>query len=393
MSESSATSSSQSSVQETHVSNERRYWRRQDGPISWWPWGLLPLIGLVLLYLWGAFITAPNIEEQVQDTVVSNLADKGFAGAGVAAAGQMVAVDVALPADEVAHARAVARSTRCDTWVGRLICPTDVDLEAQAIAQEVGTESAPIPAAQPVVPARPHDFRVVVDSNNARLMGEVPDEIARQRLVEAARARFDRVTDELVVTGEAATSQWPLAADRAVLVTSSFERGSASWQNAIFNAQGLVLAETKARVRTQFNNTTGAPALGALSLEVAKTSATCNEEFAAALSTSTINFTTGSATIDASSQSLLEALAQTANQCAGALLIEGHTDSVGNEDSNMALSQERATAVQNALSELGVANARLSAAGYGESQPIASNDDAAGRAQNRRIVIQIATAN
>jgi len=195
------------------------------------------------------------------------------------------------------------------------------------------------------------------------------------------------------VTGEAATSQWPLAADRAVLVTSSFERGSASWQNAIFNAQGLVLAETEARVRTQFNNTTGAPALGALSLEVAKTSATCNEEFAAALSTSTINFTTGSATIDASSQSLLEALAQTANQCAGALLIEGHTDSAGNEDSNMALSQERATAVQNALSELGVANARLSAAGYGESQPIASNDDAAGRAQNRRIVIQIATAN
>ncbi len=393
MSESSATSSSNSSVEDARVSTQRRYWRRKDGPISWWPWGLLPLIGLALLYLWGAFVTAPNIEEQVQDNVVSNLADHGFAGAGVAAAGQMVDVDLDMSGNEAAYADAVARSTRCATWVGRLICPTDVDLETRTVAAVKPVERAPAVAPQPAAKGRPHDFSVLVDSNRARLVGEVPDEIARQRLVEAARARFDQVDDELRVTGEMATSQWPLAADRAVLVTSSFARGSANWQNASFSAQGLVLADNEAQVRNQFNAPAAAPTLGALSLEVAKTSATCNEEFAAALSTSTINFETGSATIDASSQNLLEALAQIANQCAGEIRIEGHTDSVGSETSNMTLSQERAAAVQIALSELGVANTRLSAIGYGESQPIATNINAAGRAQNRRIVIQIATAN
>jgi len=378
------------SSQETRVSSERRYWRRNEGPVDWWPWGLLPLIGLPLLYLWGAFVTAPNIEEQVEETVASNLAAKGFAGAGVVAAGQTVNVDAALPANEVAHAQAVARSTRCSTWVGRLICPTDVDLDARTIAEVV---PEPAPVVEPVVQARPHDFRLLVDGRDARLVGEVPNEDARASLVEQARGQFDQVQDELRVTGETATDQWPLAAGRAVLVTSGFERGYASWEGASFSAQGLVLAENEALVRSQFNAATDSPRLGALSLEIAKTSDTCNEEFAAALSASTINFTTGSAAIDASSQSLLADLAQTANQCAGSLRIEGHTDNVGKNESNMTLSQERATAVQVALAELGVASARLSAVGFGESQPIASNESAAGRAQNRRIVIQIATEN
>ena len=73
------------------------------------------------------------------------------------------------------------------------------------------------------------------------------------------------------------------------------------------------------------------------------------------------------------------------------MLIEGHTDSVGSEESNLNLSQERAAAVQVALNRLGVANGRLNAVGYGESQPIADNGTRAGQAQNRRIVIQIAT--
>lgn len=67
--------------------------------------------------------------------------------------------------------------------------------------------------------------------------------------------------------------------------------------------------------------------------------------------------------------------------------IEGHTDSRGQNDYNQALSQRRVNAVKEILvNEFGVAPNRISAIGYGESQPRASNDIAAGRRLNRRVI-------
>lgn len=67
------------------------------------------------------------------------------------------------------------------------------------------------------------------------------------------------------------------------------------------------------------------------------------------------------------------------------LTIEGHTDSVGEEGYNQELSQRRASAVRTALLERGVATEQIIATGKGESFPIASNDNAGGRQQNRRV--------
>ncbi|GAB3375826.1 OmpA family protein [Spongiibacter taiwanensis] len=68
-------------------------------------------------------------------------------------------------------------------------------------------------------------------------------------------------------------------------------------------------------------------------------------------------------------------------------VIEGHADSTGGEGYNQGLSQRRADAVRNALiNDFGIAPNRLSAVGYGESRPIASNATAEGRAKNRRVV-------
>jgi len=65
--------------------------------------------------------------------------------------------------------------------------------------------------------------------------------------------------------------------------------------------------------------------------------------------------------------------------------IEGHTDSVGNDDLNFELSQQRAQSVLNYLSSNGIQTERLNAIGFGESKPIAANNTKEGRAQNRRI--------
>ena len=67
------------------------------------------------------------------------------------------------------------------------------------------------------------------------------------------------------------------------------------------------------------------------------------------------------------------------------LEVEGHTDSTGSEEFNQTLSEQRANAVREFLIQQGVNQASVTARGFGESQPVASNETAAGRQQNRRV--------
>ena len=74
------------------------------------------------------------------------------------------------------------------------------------------------------------------------------------------------------------------------------------------------------------------------------------------------------------------------------ILIEGHTDSTGSADFNQALSERRAEAVANALIDRGVPADALRTKGRGEDYPVASNQTAAGRQQNRRVEIVFSDA-
>lgn len=65
--------------------------------------------------------------------------------------------------------------------------------------------------------------------------------------------------------------------------------------------------------------------------------------------------------------------------------VAGYTDNVGDKAANLKLSEERATSVANWLAAHGVSRSRLSVKGYGESNPVADNDTAEGRAKNRRV--------
>ncbi|RNC69190.1 MAG: OmpA family protein [Desulfuromonadales bacterium] len=71
------------------------------------------------------------------------------------------------------------------------------------------------------------------------------------------------------------------------------------------------------------------------------------------------------------------------------ILIAGHTDSTGSETYNQKLSEQRAVAVKTALSARGVAPARMTTVGFGESKPVADNTTDAGRVLNRRVEITI----
>ena len=72
-----------------------------------------------------------------------------------------------------------------------------------------------------------------------------------------------------------------------------------------------------------------------------------------------------------------------------AINVDGYTDSTGSFEYNQSLSERRSMSVSNYLSQVGVDRLRISSRGFGERNPIASNDSAAGRAANRRVEIWI----
>lgn len=101
-------------------------------------------------------------------------------------------------------------------------------------------------------------------------------------------------------------------------------------------------------------------------------------------------FASGRAELSAEGRELLARLAGVATTCpAAAIEVAGHTDASGSELLNQRLSQERAQAAVDYLVTLGIAAQRLRAVGYGESQPVADNASADGRARNRRIEITV----
>jgi outer membrane protein OmpA-like peptidoglycan-associated protein len=101
-------------------------------------------------------------------------------------------------------------------------------------------------------------------------------------------------------------------------------------------------------------------------------------------------FDTGKTTLKKESYAALDELVE-AMKIKPRLVIEiaGHTDNVGSDESNMTLSAGRAEAVRDYLIGHGISGNRVTAKGYGETQPVADNDTESGRQENRRTEVRI----
>jgi len=103
-----------------------------------------------------------------------------------------------------------------------------------------------------------------------------------------------------------------------------------------------------------------------------------------------VHFDFDKAVIRADDRPVLDEAIATLKQEGGvAVIAEGHTDSVGTEAYNLGLSKRRAAAVRDYLVAGGIAADRIQSEGFGESKPVASNDTADGRAQNRRVELRV----
>jgi outer membrane protein OmpA-like peptidoglycan-associated protein len=256
----------------------RRFVRARPPAASFVPGGLLPVLGLLLLLIYGASCFARgSVQGAVRQQVQTALEEQDLGWASVEVSGQNVVVGGTPPtAADGDRALLVAERTRCPTWLGARDCTIDV--------REAFT--AP-PAPVPPAPA-------------------------------------------------------------------------------------------------------SAPAATPTPVEESEIDA-CNEDFAAILARSSLEFETGRAALRPSSGPLLAEIAAVADRCPGGLLVEGHTDDRGADELNLELSYARAEAVVEALAGAGVARSRMAAQGFGETRPVAANDTADGRARNRRIEIRVVT--
>ncbi|MGC8774301.1 MAG: OmpA family protein [Chlorobaculum sp.] len=101
-------------------------------------------------------------------------------------------------------------------------------------------------------------------------------------------------------------------------------------------------------------------------------------------------FSTDSATLNANSRYNIEKLARILNRYNDTnVVVEGHTDNTGTEASNQILSERRAESVSTLLRTYGVSGRRLTAIGYGETRPVATNETETGRRLNRRVEVLI----
>ena len=101
-----------------------------------------------------------------------------------------------------------------------------------------------------------------------------------------------------------------------------------------------------------------------------------------------IEFETNSATVKPSSYKLLDEIFESAVVAEGLKLgIYGHTDNSGSDDVNIPLSEKRANAVRDYLTQKGLKEGRIETKGYGSTKPIADNTTAMGKSKNRRVEI------
>ena len=250
--------------------------------------------------------------------------------------------------------------------------------------------SSPVVPA-PAVPAKAvaGDLKLIYQGGKVVLTGVVPDQAMHDRLLQSAATTYgaDHVIDRLRI--DAGATAWSCASKQDALfawLKSGFRSGITCNNDGV-TLTGVVASETEKATRVQSaHDLFGPSATVTDKLVVVAPLATvgkaddvrCGGSIAA-----TINFASDSAAIDEGDKQLLDAIAKCLND--GQYEIGGHTDSSGNDEINLPLSQQRADSVRTYLIGKGVAAANLSAVGYGSERPIADNATEEGKARNRRI--------
>jgi OmpA-OmpF porin, OOP family len=243
--------------------------------------------------------------------------------------------------------------------------------------------------------APPYVFQAYKDpvAVTLTLSGNVPDENAHKTISAAAKRRFfnEKVVDNLKPS-VGAPSGFVNAVMPALGALSRLSTGTLVVSDREVKLSGDALYDAAAaQIRDGLakdfpKNWQFKPDISVKPASAPVDATVCQQLFSELLAKGNIRFEPKRTVIDPDSAGLLDRLIETALRCPTVNIeIAGHTDSDGEDASNRTLSEKRAQAVIDYLVKAGLPADRLTAAGYGGSQPVASNDTDEGKAQNRRI--------
>jgi OmpA-OmpF porin, OOP family len=284
--------------------------------------------------------------------------------------------------------------------------PASPPAATQAPATPAPATVATAEPAAPATAATPTRLAVSNDNGAVRASGVVRDDDAKTSILNALNAVFgaDKVKSDISVDQNAGAASW-LGGFRAALDALKGANADAIFSGDKVNVGGATMEDAaRDKIIAALKGALGAGvAVGALTDKTAAAVAIANDRATSqlaslqpgfgvkdllfALNESVVNFPSGGAEVpDSMSPFLRKAAAGLKQLQAGHVLeIAGYTDNTGDAAFNLALSQKRAEAVREALIRYGANPDMLVAKGYGEADPIASNDTAEGRLRNRRI--------
>jgi outer membrane protein OmpA-like peptidoglycan-associated protein len=230
---------------------------------------------------------------------------------------------------------------------------------------------------------------------------------ARDALAAADRAYEDRAEIEIIEHQAYVAQRYAdIARERAAeaLAREEVERGEAQRNRIIADARSREAAVAARELEVQARATEEQARSAEEQRRAAEAAEQRNRELERELETlqaqsterglvltlGDVLFDTGQASLKPGAATTIDRLAQFMRDYPErAVRIEGHTDSVGSDDLNQRLSERRADAVRDALLARGMPSQRITTRGFGETMPIAGNDDPGGRQQNRRVEIVV----
>ncbi len=273
---------------------------------------------------------------------------------------------------------------------------------AVAVVPEVVKPKVIEPVVPKVVIPSPYILTATKDKQNKVILnGYTPNENTHKEIVDLANTLFGstNVTDNLK-EAKGAPQKFTLNAKLGLEKLNDVDYGEFGIANTSFDFRGYVgKTEKKDEILKTLKSKLSSNYKASFDIKAPKVLAkptptpaskvaviSCLNEFKTLLSKDKIHFKTGKAEIKQISYALLDNLYSVSKKCSKATIsIEGHTDSVGSDIDNQALSEKRAEAVKDYFIKKGMDAKKLIAVGHGETKPIGDNFVEKGRAENRRI--------
>jgi OOP family OmpA-OmpF porin len=275
------------------------------------------------------------------------------------------------------------------------------------VVGDLQTQLPPVFSLQATLPPKPSATAVaegpaeftaeLAESGQTQLRGRITDAVTREAVDSFARAQFgaDRVYTGTRLDDDLPDG-WPVRVLAGIEALAQLHHGNLMVRSDMVEISGVTgRPDGRARISQILSDKLGQGKTFRINVAYDKkydplaalpTPQECAARMNAVQVSAKIGFAPGSAEMDAAAQGTLDALAEVLTGCPPLEMeIGGHTDSQGSEGGNRALSQARAEAVLTGLQGRRLQMAGFVAKGYGEDDPIAENDNEAGREANRRI--------